>query len=83
MLSIRRVTGLRAVVLLWVSILLLQVSSPASAVTVRMECDVSACDDTCSLLRCIGAAECAMSGSCDFDSNCPGFGLRVTCDDYT
>lgn len=56
---------------------------PASAAAVRLECEVTACDDTCSLIRCIGAAECAVSGSCDFDPACPGLHLRLTCDDIT
>jgi len=73
---------MRSVVVVAMGIAGLLMPGRAAEAEVRMACTVSYCNDNCSIVNCVAAAECAPSGSCIWDPSCNDNegGPLVTCD---
>ncbi len=62
--------ALRAILVAGMGVLGLATTSRTSRAEARLACITGYCDWTCSLLHCVGNAECKMSGTCVWDSFC-------------
>lgn len=76
--SFRR-TLLRGLVVLGLGVVGLVTPGRSTEVVARAACTATRCDWNCSLLVCIGNAECPVSGSCVLDESCGAELMRVIC----